>query len=224
MPAAPLLRQYLHICTSTHFTPHFAHFKMHACDADVDLRQYLYFCTSTHFTAHFKLHACDADVDGLLVRSAAPRFGVLAFGRHALRQHARAEAALHRLERRGRHLRGSFASVFVLLYQHSLYYSFRLRARKQRCTDLSIEADTSKAVLRRYLCFCISSASSKMSNMSTFGLEPFEQPLEKLCGIVLKLDRLVHTCSICQRTSAHVSVYFCTFVLALIFLLILASF
>ena len=103
------------------------------------LRQYWYFCTSTHFTAHlahFKLHACDADVDGLLVGSAAPRFGVLALGRNALRQHARAEAALHRLERRGRHFRGSFASVFVLLYQHSIYYSFRLRARKQRCTDL----------------------------------------------------------------------------------------
>ena len=32
-----------------------------------------------------------------------------------------------------------------------------------------------------------------MSNMSTFGLEPLEQPLEKLGGIVLKLDRLVHT-------------------------------
>ena len=89
MPATPVVRQYLYFCTSTHFTTHFA---------------------------HFKLHACDADVDGLLVRSAAPRFGVLAFGGNALRQHARAEAALHRLERRGRHFRGSFASVFVLLY------------------------------------------------------------------------------------------------------------
>ena len=29
-----------------------------------------------------------------------------------------------------------------------------MRARKQRCTDLSVEADTSEAVLRQYLYFC----------------------------------------------------------------------